>query len=127
MIRERKTARLALASAILLASGGCSAGEAFISPGNTGPYATIARVAVLSGPTVTTVDDSVVYRAAAYDNDDNVLSVTFRWHTDPSTALRLHDSTGAGRALAPGRVQVWATAGTAVSAPRFVTVNPRTP
>jgi hypothetical protein len=127
MIWERKTAQRGLASAMALALAACSVEPPTPPIGDTGPYRTVARVDVLSGPTVTRVGDTVVYTAAAYDNASNELPVTFTWHALPSTVLRLNSSTGAGRALAPGQGSVWASVGSAQSPPRRVTVNPSVP
>lgn len=127
MIRERKAGRLALASAVAITAAACSVEDPLPPIGDTGPYRTVARVDVLSGPTVTIVGDSVHYSAAAYDNANNVLPVTFTWHSLPSSILRLDPGTGAGRALSTGRTSIWASVGSAQSAPRQVTVNARVP
>ena len=127
---ERKTDRCAVASALALvvALAACSVDPPTPPIGDTGPYRTVARVDVRGGPTVTTVGDPLTYTAVAYDNANNELPVTFAWHTAPFGILRIDPATGGGRALAAGRASVWATVGSAQSAPRSVTVNsPSTP
>ena len=131
-MRERKTGRGPITSAALItiltltarSLVGCRYDENE-PPGNTGPGATVARVDIVAGRSRMAVGDTVTFVARAYDNASNVLALaTIRWTSSAPAVLAVDSVSGFARARARGSAQVTATAGSALSFPLAVAVDP---